>query len=153
MGDIAIEKTRSENGDTFDFAISKSDLLIDDGLRTAVTISLFTDKRVSKDEIQNGQEQKGWWGDIFAEVDKDQIGSKLWLLDREKQTTETLAKAEEYAKEALQWMLEDEVASSVDVTASYPSRGILSIGVVITRPNGEKLNYAFDNIWKAEGLK
>jgi phage gp46-like protein len=153
MSDIALLPTRSDSGDTFDFALSKNDFLLEEGLRTAVIISLFTDKRVSKEEIQDGQEQKGWWADTLSEIQGDQIGSKLWLLEREKQTNEVLTRAIEYATEALAWLIEDEVASKVDVTASYPSRGILAIGVVITRPNGEKLNYAFDNAWKIEGTR
>lgn len=153
MSDIAIEITRSSQGDTFDFALSNSDLKLDEGLRTAVIISLFTDRRVTKDEVLLGQAQRGWWADTLEEIEGDKWGSKLWLLERAKQTTLTLTQAVEYAKEALQWMIDDELADKIDVEASYPINGFLSLSVMIQKPNGEKLNYAFDKEWKIEGAR
>lgn len=150
MSDIALEITRSERGDTFDFAKTSSDLKLDEGLRSAVIVSLFTDRRVSKEEVLLGQNQRGYWGDVLLEVQNDKWGSKLWLLEREKQTQETLTRAVEYAKEALQWMIDDEIAASIEVEASYPVAGFLSLEVFIQKPSGEKLNYAFDSEWKVE---
>ena len=153
MSDIAIEISRASQGDTFDFAISNSDIKLDEGLRTAVIISLFTDKRVTKEEVNLGQSQKGWWADTLEEIEGDKWGSKLWLLEREKQTALNLTRAVEYAKEALNWMIEDELADKIDVEASYPINGFLSLQVYIQKPNGEKLNYAFDKEWKIEGAR
>jgi len=153
MLDIALIGTRTDFGDVFDLGLFQNDFTGEDGFRTAVTISLFTDMRVTKDEIDSGQSQRGWWGDVISDITADQIGSKLWLLDRQKQTEDTRIQAEEYASTALQWMIDGEIAESVSVTASYPTRGILFIEVFIQKPNGEKLNYAFDNAWKAEGAR
>jgi len=88
MSDIALEITRSERGDTFDFATLSGDLKKDEGLRTAVIISLFTDRRVNKEDVLLGQSQKGWFGDAPELIENvgDAWGSKLWLLEREKNT-------------------------------------------------------------------
>lgn len=153
MNDIALNLTRTNLGDSFDFGIDTKDLAQENGLRTAIIVSLFTDKRVKKEEVGQEQSQRGWWGDALNEVTSDQIGSKLWLLEREKQTPLTLIKAEEYAREALAWLIEDQVAIKVDVTASYPGIGKMLIVVEVTRPNGEKLNYTFDSAWKVEGAR
>lgn len=153
MSDIELVPTSTEFGEVFDFGLENNDLKLEEGLRTAIAISLFTDKRVSKDEVSTDQNQRGWWADVISEIKGDEIGSKLWLLEREKQTPEILTRAIGYAKEALNWLIEDEVASTIEVTASFPMRGFLSIAVFITKPNGEKLNYIFDNAWKVEGLK
>lgn len=155
MSDIALEITRSERGDTFDFATLSGDLKKDEGLRTAVIISLFTDRRVNKEDVLLGQSQKGWFGDAPELIENvgDAWGSKLWLLEREKQTQVTLTRAVEYAKEALQWMIADEIAATIEVEASYPIAGFLSLEIKIQKPDGEKLNYAFDKEWKVEGTR
>lgn len=153
MSDIALEITRTEFGDRFDFAVANGDLKLDEGLRTAVIVSLFTDRRVTKNEVLLGQDQRGWWADAIAEIPDDLSGSKLWLLEREKQTNETLTRAVEYAKEALQWMIDDEIAETINVVASYPLNGFLKLEIEIQKPDGDKLNYAFDKEWKTEGIR
>lgn len=151
MSDIAIVPTQSVEGTTFDFAVKANDVLLDEGLYTATVISLFTDRRVSKEELPALQDQRGWWHDAIAEIPDDKWGSKLWLLEREVKSNVVLTRAVEYANEALAWMLEDEIAATIDVVASYTLKGFLAVEVSIVKPNGEKLNYAFDSQWKAEG--
>ena len=66
-----------------DLVIENDDLKIDEGLETAVLISLYTDARVSDEELPAEEAQKrGWWGDIYPDIPNDQIGSKLWLKAR-----------------------------------------------------------------------
>jgi phage gp46-like protein len=86
-----------------------------DSLSRAVVISLFTWQRASQsDEIDNDQ-RMGWWGDTFAENKGDKIGSKLWLLLRQKVTDETLNRAQEYAYDALKWLIDDGICSDITV--------------------------------------
>jgi phage gp46-like protein len=137
-------------GNRFDFEVANGDLKSEEGLRTALIVSLFSDARATKDEVFPNQETRGFWGDAVSEILGDRWGSKLWLLDRAKQTNETRVKAEEYAIEALQWLIDDGVASAVDVEASFPADKSLLLDVVITRPNGDNISYTFDSAWKAE---
>ena len=86
-----------------------------DSLSRAVVISLFTWQRASQtDEVDNDQ-RMGWWGDTFAENKGDKIGSKLWLLLRQKITDETLNRAQEYAYESLKWLIDDGICSNITV--------------------------------------
>lgn len=86
-----------------------------DNLSRAVVISLFTWQRASQsDEVDNDQ-RMGWWGDTFAENKGDKIGSKLWLLLRQKITEETLNRAQEYAYDALKWLIDDGICSDITV--------------------------------------
>ena len=86
-----------------------------DSLSRAVVISLFTWQRASQsDEVDNDQ-RMGWWGDTFAEEKGDKIGSKLWLLLRQKITEETLNRAQEYAYDALKWLIDDGICSDITV--------------------------------------
>ena len=118
--------------------IENGDFVADDGLETAVIISLFTDARVSDEQLPAGQtSKKGWWGDKFSGVDQDKIGSRLWTLRREKRTTEVLRKHEDYSIEALNWMKEDGVADSITAEAFYEvTTKFLVMNLVITRPDG-----------------
>lgn len=119
--------------------IENGDFVSDDGLETAVIISLFTEGRVSVEQLPQGQlSRKGWWGDEFSEVDKDRIGSRLWTLKREKRTTEVLRKFEDYSIEALNWMKEDGVAASIIASASYDRvTKFLILEIEIVRPEGK----------------
>lgn len=138
--------------DNIDIEIKDGDLVGDDGLETALLISLYTDKRVSDEELPRGESSKrGWWGDMFPDFDGDQIGSKLWLLDASKQIPSNLPLYEDYVKDALQWLIEDGVASEISCSASYPERSYILIEISVKRPSGE--NSSFDFLWDGQSFK
>lgn len=129
---------------TFDNASQIGNLVRDganletgDNLQTAVLISLFTWRVAEPGDVlpSRGDDRKGWWGDILAEVDGDKIGSRLWLLARAKTTARNLRLARQYAEEALVWMIEDGVASSVEVTSERVTDEMLGFRVKIARPD------------------
>lgn len=130
-----------------DVRLDGPDLASGKDLETAVVISLFTDRRADADDSVDGDDRGGWWGDTYAEIQGDRIGSRLWLLIREKQTDETLSRAREYCEEALRWMLEDGVASEVTVETEWVRMGVMGIGVEITRPSGQA-RFTFELLWK-----
>lgn len=151
--DIALKFLDDSNFFDVTFNTQKQDFDIDEGLRTAIIVSLFTDKRVSVDELPIEEKfRRGWFGDLFPYDFGDQIGSKLWLLKREKQTNEVLKRAKEYALDALQWMLSDAVAQSLEVVTSYPVDGQILIEIYIQRPKEDvKLKYQF--LWLFESSR
>jgi phage gp46-like protein len=132
-----------------DFGVAGGDLMTDDGLKTAVIISLFTDARVRADDpLPADGDRKGWWGDALPAVQGDEIGSRLWLLAREKFLPSVVARAREYATEALAWLLRDGIAATVEVFAEAIRPQTLAIAVEITRPGGPgRLRYDFT--WEA----
>lgn len=139
----------------FDIRLKDGDLERDEGLETAVAISLFTNRRVGDEELPDlATSKEGWWGDTFPEVDLDRIGSRLWTLDREKRVIETLRKAEDYAREALNWLLEDGVASSIEVEASFVGdapAGQWQLDIVIVKPPGRQSR--FQVLWEQQELR
>ena len=105
-----------------DFELIEGDLALDDdGLTTAVIISLFTDRRAAPDDPlpDDGDDRRGWWADAFPAIEGDAIGSKLWLLSREKEVPAVAQRAREYAAEALQWLIDDGLATRIDVDAYF----------------------------------
>lgn len=119
-----------------DLALHEGDLVLDLGLGSAVLRSLFTDARAAGDELERvgADDPRGWWGSD----ESDEWGSTLWLLAREKATQETRARAEGAARRALEWLIDDGVAESVEVTASFPERGQLSLEVRVVRGSASR---------------
>jgi phage gp46-like protein len=117
----------------------------EEGLRTAILLSLYVDQRVEDDELEDNVENRGWWGDMFEE---SPYGSKLWTLEREKVTKEVINRYEQYAREALEWLIKDGIADSVSVKASFSGQNIYC-EIEITRDE-ESFKYKFDNLWKKE---
>ena len=130
-----------------DLSIGSTGLVQDDSLTTCVLVSLFTDRRARPDDplpAGNGDYRRGWVGDALADRSDDRIGSRLWLLRREKQTEETRRRAEEYCREALAWLVSDGLASRIDVSAEWVRQGLLGVVIVIDRVDGERERHAID---------
>lgn len=133
-----------------DYALDALGLVADDGLQTAVILSLFTDRRANDDDVLPGDpaDKRGWWADAYPMLPGDKIGSRLWLLNREKQLASALSRAQEYAQEALQWMLDDGVASSVVCSAQIVRMGLLGLTIAITPPGANTPQYyRFESLW------
>lgn len=120
-----------------------------DPLVRAVIISLFTWRRANADDVLPGTDRMGWWGDGYATVLGDRIGSRLWLLSRAKLTAQTISDAEDYAREALQWLIDDGVATAVDVLAERMGLTGLALACTITRTDGVVTDLRFDNVWES----
>jgi len=149
MSDLALVVT--DNG--IDLNLTKENSLErDGGLETAVLISLFTDQRVAQSEVPAGLEsRRGWWGDEFLETPGDKIGSKIWTFSRGKITTQTAASVQVRAQQALQWMVDDGVAQSVDVVATAETDRVC-IEIAIKRP-GETEEDKWAMFWDGQSLK
>ena len=151
MTDIALVWDRA-NGRA-DFAMNGTDILTDNGLRTAAIISLFADAQADPADVRpdNSDDLRGWWADLplagVAQTGKaDRTGSKLWLLARELQTQETARRAEKYATDALAWMVADGVAGSVSASANFPRMGWIDLTVTIDQAGAAQ---TFNFSWSA----
>lgn len=129
-----------------DSQLTKIDQVFD-ALPRAVLLSLFTWRRANADDALPADKRYGWWGDSFADVANDRIGSRLWLLTREKLTNATALRARQYAEEALAWLVDDGAAKRVDVVAERHGIDRLSLSVTVTRGDAAALNIRFENIW------
>lgn len=147
MADIALNWTLNYGGDWL--AISDG-LALDEGLLTAVIISLFSDRRAAADDLLPGDDddRRGWWGDAYSEIPGDLIGSRLWLLSRSKLTPALLPLAEEYANESLAWLCSDQVVGKIDLNASIAAPQALGLIVTLTRPDLTLVQYRFKAFWE-----
>lgn len=132
-----------------DLALDGAALATDEGLRTAVIVSLFTDARARDDDPLPAEgDRRGWWGDAVPAVPRDRIGSRLWLLSREKRLQSVVARAHDYAAEALAWLVDDGIVASVQVEAEAIGDQTLGLRVEIVRPGGPG-RQRFDFVWEA----
>lgn len=113
----------------------------------AVIVSLFTWRRANPDDELPGDMKMGWWGDSFPTVPNDRIGSRLWLLARAKITAETILRAREYAEEALRWLVEDGVASRVEVEVERQGLTTLALACRIYKTGGRPVDVRFTDAW------
>lgn len=143
---------------TADLGVASGDMVKDDGLTTAVLMSLFTDRRADPDDPVDPAsptgDRRGWPGDLLADAG-DRIGSRLWLLQRAKLTEETRSLVEFYATESLQWLVDDGVATSVTCTATIapPSPLVaaseaIQLGVKIAK--GAEVLARWSFVWNAQ---
>lgn len=114
----------------------------------SVVISLFTWRRAATDDPIDDDERFGWWGDSYPTVDDDRIGSRLWLLRRVKLTRQTQLDAEFYAREALQWLLDDGQVISIEITSERADVARLSLGVILTLSTAERLEINSNQLWQ-----
>lgn len=128
MTDIALKMFQDSptSAPRFDIAFGSYDVATDDGLRTAVLLSLFTDRRAENDDAVEDDDRRGWHA-------HPKRGSRLWLLARAKETPDTLSRAKTYTEEALAWLVDDGVARSVTVEAEWIGRGWIGLRVTIER--------------------
>lgn len=117
-------------------------------LRRAVEISLFTWRRANLSDRVDDDERYGWWGDSYPAVTNDKIGSRLWMLRRAKLTTETVGDAVTYAREALQWLVDDGHVLSFEVLTDRASNYRLNLGVLFELPDGDQLEIYPHQDWQ-----
>lgn len=143
-----------------DLALVNGQLDLSQALETWVIVSLFTDRLAEgSDKVirapAGDRDRRGWWGDNFLAADHpgDKIGSRLWLLERAKSDRNTPALAEGYIREALQWMLEDGLATAIDVACAFigGDTSKLRAEVTIEHQTGSAFSFRYDWAWGEVG--
>ena len=136
---------------TADLSIVDDDVKADDGLRTAVSLSIYLDRRAEEgDVIPDGtDDRRGYWADEFLPDANDRIGSRLWLLERSKITEELRPLAEFYLRECLAWMITDGVVREVGIETEIVLDRLYYL-VTLARPQGDPVLFRFPHVWDGE---
>lgn len=131
-----------------DWLAGNGELASGDDYQTAVIISLFTDRQAREDDRYEDNDRRGWWGDS---TENEQMGSRLWLLRREKLTNSVRLRSLEYANEALKWLLDDGIVKAIEPIAEivFPNRLNLFIRYRVPESNNwETLQFFW--IWESQ---
>ena len=122
-------------------------LAASDAYARALAISLFTWRRVQDSDPLDSVDRQGWWADGIEPSMPSGIGSRLWLLARRKLDAQPMRDAEDYTREALQWWLDQRVASAVDVAVARVGDEAIVISVAITLRDGRRLTAEIQDLW------
>ena len=147
---IDIQLTQDTDTGMFDVSFENGDFKTVDSFDTSLTVSLFADARASQSQVPRSELRRGWWGNQF---DKDyplfELGSLLWLLYQARNTQDTLNSAIDFAKNSLQWLVDNNHAESVNVTGAFTTVGI-TLTVVIDR-GSSIIETRYYDLWNNSG--
>jgi phage gp46-like protein len=127
---LVCQKPNSNQGSP---VITDKGIQRDPTIASGVFLSLGLDKRVG--------DVGGWFQETYSDIPQ---GSKLHTLQGRKIDTELISLAKQYAEEALQWFIDDGIASEVDVAVSETEYGKLSLEPVLTLISGTKWSGYFE---------
>lgn len=130
----------------------------DPGFETAVIITLGTDKYAEEGDPlpEDSGYRGGWWGDAVPPVSDYQMGTKLWLLKRAKTVTEIPAIAKEYLLDGFQWMIDDEIVETINVSVERrrDMKTTLAFTLEFIKPEiTDSIFYKFFYNWEAQILR
>lgn len=108
-----------DTGDGADFLIESGQPNMDEGLENAVYLSIFGGA--------------SWWGNCVSSS-SEKLNSNFETINNRTLTNKTRQDAENYAKDALAWLVPEGVAKSVIVEAVIPSVGMLGLIITIEQP-------------------
>ena len=116
------------------------------GFETAVYLSLFGGNR--EDDGSEGNNLQ-WWGNFIVTDPMEKYKSETqYQLLKLPITSSSLLRLEEAAKKDLQWMLDDKIASNIEVSASSPELNLVRFDIKINA-EGKEENFNFTLNWKA----
>lgn len=110
MTDIYLSKDKNE---IYDIEIAENgDLDLTDGLDTSIKMSVLEERR--DESIDEPSKRNGWWGNqVRSEL--YELGSLLWTFYQTRADSSTEASIQQTILESLQWLLDDNIASNIDV--------------------------------------
>jgi len=129
-----------------------------EALATAVVVALGTDRLAELSDQLNdpdSTDRMGWWGDLDANEIWEgwPIGSRLWLLKRDKITGpnsmrgSSLVRVEHYIHEALQPFLDLRVASALEVAVMRADRQRIDAHIVMFRGPQTAVQLRYQILW------
>jgi len=125
----------------YDLSVTDQALNSDESLKTAITISLYSDARAQAGTtVADPTDLRGWWGDSYADVPGDVFGSRIWTLLGEKVTPDLLTRLDELIHEALQWLIDDNWISGIEVELEILAPGIVGAKIGVLRPGASTVS-------------
>jgi phage gp46-like protein len=129
----------------YDFALDgNGDIETADQLNTALLMSIFCEQRAAPSEMPRPEQRRGWIGN--EATPGFEIGSKLWLYEQARATRTVLNGIQAEAIAAVNWMVEDKIATRVDASVT-PEQ----LTVQLYRQNSEVATVYY-RLWEGTGV-
>jgi phage gp46-like protein len=123
--------------DDFDISYTNGDFTTDD-LDTLITIALLSNDRATDDEVLAINKREGFWGNT---IDNKNYGSKIWLQNG-RNVKENLANIISWAENSLEFMENEGIIKSVEVSGSFTTTGV-KLDIDITKLDNNKLTQEY----------
>lgn len=134
-GDIGLFNKQTHG----EFSVENGQPKMDQGLETAVFISLYSGKT------------DDFWGNELSVNPSFHYGGKYEPLAQELNATpENALRLIEAIKNDLNWMKDEGIASNIVVTAQIIGAKTINFKIVIFRPNEDSVIVEFDNNWTGQ---
>jgi len=141
QGDVSIFQT----DDGGDIQVIDGVVVLGGGLATSVYLSLFGG---NEDDDGRRDNPRSWWGNIDEVNPARQYRSETQnLLQGLPATSGNLRRLEDAASRDLAWLIQGDVASSVDVVARIPGINRIKLTIDI-EANGLESSFEFVENWK-----
>ena len=125
---------RNEDG-IFDFVIDEQgDFLTDNFLDTSLLRSIYAERRANENEISVPELRRGWIGNSEKDFED---GSKIWLYSQARLNLETINGIKSEIENALEWLIDDEVALDFEVTVIVTDELTLTAQIKIQRSSSQ----------------
>lgn len=135
-----------QTNDNGEMEIENGIVTLSPGLETSAYLSLFGGNW-KDDGSQNNRQT--WWGNLDETDPSRQYRSETqFLLGTLPATTGNLKRIEDAAKRDLSWLVDENAASSVTVSASLIGLNRVKIEIVI-RAEGNEAEFNFTENWRA----
>lgn len=122
----------------FDIVIDEDgDMLTENFLDTSLLRTIYAERRASESEVLTQNLRRGWIGN--AEKDFED-GSKVWLFEQAPLTLQTINGIKSEIENALQWLIDDEVALDYVVNVIVEDSLALTADIKIQRSSSEADN-------------
>lgn len=115
---------------------------------TALYYSLFGEKRAAASEVPTPNYRRGWIGNEGQDFEN---GSKIWLYEQAKITRTVLNGIRDAALDSIQWLVDDNLLSSVDAEA-YMENGIVKLRINLFRFNSP-VEARYYDLWQNTGVR
>lgn len=147
--DISLELTSDGYYDIF--PSENGDIRTTEGFDTTILLSLFLERRADSSEMAPAERRRGWWGNVIADNEGFEVGSKLWLLEQSRMTQKAINNSEDWAQESVDWFVEDSILRSVSAESIQQSTDALLIEVTLVRFDS-KTETRLYNAWEATAV-
>lgn len=138
---IDIKMAYDEDKEYYDLSFTDDgDLERDESFDTSINCSLLTDGRADSSEVKKVELQRGTIVDLFTD---NRNGSKLWLLEQARANLDAKNRARDYAKNALNFLIEKGFVKDIEVSSRLTDKGI-ALTIVFVRLNGVFDKYRYD---------
>jgi phage gp46-like protein len=134
MSDLYLKPTEFGGEIEYD---SRNDFILTDGLFTSCYIALFS---------------QPFWGNSILPINS-RLVSRLTELFENPISSSTRNKAIRYTQEALQFLLDFEIASEIQVDAEIQNINTLVIVAKITEPNGNEQELGYSLNWRGNFIE